>query len=442
MVHRINIFLLSISLVIVQIFTMNQALAGAAEKWEIVENVYDKSKNTVNVTAKKIGQQAANSGSYKVQIPVSASTLGKSVKMMMWTGLAVAGVQAMLEGIGWIIDEGSKVIKRPVPVDPNPASPSNSFYYALPYGGFDTIHFSTPDAACRGGYDMGLGNSTKDTYPDYSHTNGTQCFTKMKDRDITFHFANVQKYPNPNYDPSQAPTEPYEYLSDSALGDEILGKGENKTPLPAAITDAYSPNNPVSNAPAPKQTADALDNANPQPDKEPAGDTAPKPNVDTDGDGIPDTYDPNAPPLGDKFQLPNFCEWAPSVCDFFTVQKQDNKEIKENQKLDTEQNKTFFDSVKEWFDWTKEDANYPDSQEVEINQTIPVVPNTSYFSWGAYCPFTAGSQTISIENTSAGIDYDLTSWCELASDIRPFVLAAGALMSFLIAAGVVMGRDD
>ena len=177
-------------------------------------------------------------------------------------------------------------------------------------------------------------------------------------------------------------------------------------------------------------------------DKEPAGDTAPKPNVDTDGDGIPDTYDPNAPSLGDKFQLPNFCEWAPSVCDFFTVQKQDNKEIKENQKLDTEQNKTFFDSVKEWFDWTKEDANYPDSQQVEINQTIPVVPNTSYFSWGAYCPFTAGSQTISIENTSAGIDYDLTSWCQLASDIRPFVLAAGALMSFLIAAGVVMGRDD
>ena len=56
MVHRINIFLLSISLVIVQIFTMNQALAGAAEKWELVENVYDKSKNTVNVTAKKIGQ--------------------------------------------------------------------------------------------------------------------------------------------------------------------------------------------------------------------------------------------------------------------------------------------------------------------------------------------------------------------------------------------------
>ena len=79
---------------------------------------------------------------------------------------------------------------------------------------------------------------------------------------------------------------------------------------------------------------------------------------------------------------------------------------------------------------------------VDIDQTIPVVPNTSYFNWGAYCPFSPGSQTISLENTSAGIDYDLTSWCEFASDIRPFVLAAGALMSFLIAAGVVMGRDD
>ncbi|MGM7389976.1 virulence factor TspB C-terminal domain-related protein, partial [Acinetobacter baumannii] len=45
-------------------------------------------------------------------------------------------------------------------------------------------------------------------------------------------------------------------------------------------------------------------------------------------------------------------------------------------------------------------------------------------------------------DTSASIDYDLSSWCELASDLRPFVLAAGALMSFLIAAGIVMGRDD
>ncbi|MBF7691746.1 hypothetical protein I2F30_13580, partial [Acinetobacter sp. SCC474] len=53
-----------------------------------------------------------------------------------------------------------------------------------------------------------------------------------------------------------------------------------------------------------------------------------------------------------------------------------------------------------------------------------------------------GTQNISLENTTASIDYDLTSWCKLASDIRPFVLAIGALMSFLIASGVIMGGND
>ncbi|MBF7691732.1 virulence factor TspB C-terminal domain-related protein, partial [Acinetobacter pollinis] len=62
--------------------------------------------------------------------------------------------------------------------------------------------------------------------------------------------------------------------------------------------------------------------------------------------------------------------------------------------------------------------------------------------WGEYCPFSPGTQNISLENTTASIDYDLTSWCKLASDIRPFVLAIGALMSFLIASGVIMGGND
>lgn len=54
MVHRINIFLLSISLVIVQIFTMNQALAGAAEKWTIEEISYDNVAKNIKIQAEKI----------------------------------------------------------------------------------------------------------------------------------------------------------------------------------------------------------------------------------------------------------------------------------------------------------------------------------------------------------------------------------------------------
>ncbi|WP_312967893.1 virulence factor TspB C-terminal domain-related protein [Acinetobacter gerneri] len=49
---------------------------------------------------------------------------------------------------------------------------------------------------------------------------------------------------------------------------------------------------------------------------------------------------------------------------------------------------------------------------------------------------------ISLNDTNAGIDYDFTSWCKMATDLRPYILGAGALIAFLIASGVIMGRNE
>lgn len=407
--------------------------ASAAEDWTISENTYGNDRKSVHLEARKITQAAANRSVYRVDLPVRAAELGSSIKAMMWAGVAVAGVQAMLEGIGWIIDVGSKVIKRPVPVDPNPHSPSNSFYYALPYSGYSTIHFSTPDSACRGGYDMGLGDAVKATYPDYSHTDGTNCFLKRKDIDKFIVFANVQKHPNPNYDPSQAPTEPFEYLPDSALGDEVMGDGENATPLPAAIEQTYSPNNPVP-APAPDAARDALDNANPEPETQPQGETTPKPNADTDGDGVPDTVDPNSPPAGDTFELPAFCEWAPAVCDFFTVQKTDNTAIKDNQNKQLDQDKTFFEKVTDFFNWSKDDTELPPDETASITELPTPEITEDYISWGASCP--ADVQIpISLQGASSTLIFSWSPWCQLLDIIRPAIVAS----AYIGAAFIVLG---
>lgn len=426
------VFLLSLTIC----FTPTILFAGAAEKWELVENVYDKSKNTVNVTAKKIGQQAANSGSYKVQIPVNSATLGSTIKMMLKGGVAVAAITAFVEGVGWVIDEGSKVIKKPIPDD---SLSSNSEYYWM--NGSTPDHYSSSSDACSAfrdllakSYSSGFVSSFR--ISPTSDLNSVSCY-------ITFGFSpnswendyTVSRLKNPNYDPLKPPQ--FKIISDSELGLELLGQGASPNPNSDLIQQAYNPNNSISNAPAPKQTADALDNANPQPDKEPAGDTAPKPNVDTDGDGIPDTYDPNAPPLGDKFQLPNFCEWAPSVCDFFTVQKQDNKEIKENQKLDTEQNKTFFDSVKDFFNWTKEtDDSKPDNT---VNPQIPTPFDNSVFTKDRFsvsrqCP-APEQHNISLSGVSVNFSFDMTPLCTILEMARPALVAC----SYLYAAYIVIG---
>ena len=65
------------------------------------------------IEARKITQIAANSGRYKVEIPVNANTLGATAKRMLWAGAAVGAISALIEGVGWVIDHGSQVIKKP-----------------------------------------------------------------------------------------------------------------------------------------------------------------------------------------------------------------------------------------------------------------------------------------------------------------------------------------
>ena len=78
------------------IYTPFFAFAGAAEKWEVLENNYDHLSNKVKIEARKITQDAANSGRYKIEVPVNASTLGSTVKMMLKGGVASAALYGLV----------------------------------------------------------------------------------------------------------------------------------------------------------------------------------------------------------------------------------------------------------------------------------------------------------------------------------------------------------
>lgn len=418
------------------IYTPFFAFAGAAEKWEVLQNNYDHSSNKVKIEARKITQDAANSGRYKVEVPVSPAALGKTVKTMMWTGLAVAGVQAMLEGIGWIIDTGSKTIKRELPAVQDPSSDSAYLYHC----GVSAI-YSSATAACTArlpAYSDSNVTATIQSCSLIGMTSGLpygKCVMKRYDKRYDSNqFIDLVwgSQLNPNAPPPK-PVE-FEYLDDAGLGNEIIGQGENSQPLPDAVQDAYSPNNPANTEPAPQATQDVLDNANPEPETEPTGDSKPKPNVDTDGDGEPDAYDPAQPDQGTEFQLPNFCSWAPAVCDFFTVQKADNKDIKKNQREQIEQDKTFFDSVKDWFDWSKEDSDLPENEQPEIiDLPVPELKEDA-IKWNSQCP--ADVQIpINLQGVSSTITFSWSPWCQLLDVIKPAIIAS----AYIGAAFIVLG---
>lgn len=79
---------------------------------------------------------------------------------------------------------------------------------------------------------------------------------------------------------------------------------------------------------------------------------------------------------------------------------------------------------------------------VEIGQQQIDIPDQQYFQWSAQCPLSTGTTAISLNGQATAIDSDFSSWCKMAVDVRPFVLAAGAVIAFLIASGVWMGRGE
>ncbi|MCU4414267.1 hypothetical protein KTH71_09480 [Acinetobacter sp. WU_MDCI_Axc73] len=417
----------------VYMMPFNIARAGAAEKWELVENIYDSSKNVVKVTARKIGQDAANSSVYKVNVPVNASTLGASVKSMLWAGVAVGAVTSLIEGVGWIIDKGSKTIKRPKNNSELCTSCTGQYIWYPTESLTDNkkVFYSSPSKSVilnlfkaylvsQGYKDIKIDiTSSKDwgSKIEYYHT--TTSSNKPK---ITGVLTFVRVL-NSNYDPSSSIEPDYEIMSDSQLGNEILGNGETAGDT-SVIPDVYSPNNPV-DAPAPQESNDALNNANPQPGKEPEGKSETEKEKDENGK--------ETGKQTSKFELPNFCTWAPAVCDFFKVQKQDNKEIKENQNKQLEQDKTFFEKVSDFFDWAKADSS--SDNKIDIDQDTQSEPDSS-INFSTSCPAKI-PLTFNWNGGTMDFSFDFTMWCQAISTfVYPIVVALGSLHALYIVAGV------
>lgn len=424
----------------VLIYTPTLTFASAAEKWELVAQSYDRAKNTVNVEARKIGQAAANSSRYKVEVPVNSATLGSSVKTLLKGGLAVAAITALVEGVGWIIEEGSKIMK------PDPTQPPN-YQYIYKIDGLTYSYSSYTDASYQ--YFLKLNKKDPSTYDKYISSspdpdcgkywsNSYWCGITIKfssshsnpDAEPSETSVSVQKVVNPDFDESQQPR--FIPVSDTELGNEVLGKGtepnSSTAPQNDIINDAYNPNNPTTEGGA--ETDTALDAAPPLPDTEPSGNSKPKPNVDTDGDGVPDTYDPDKPSVGEEFELPAFCSWAVTVCEWYTQYKQDSKKAEKHRE---EQEKPFFQKVKDWLDWTKEESPPDkDPEKPEIKDPDLSIGVTNYIQFGSQCPvdrqipLSMGGQTLNLV-----ISYQ--PLCTVAQQFRPAVI----LMAFLAGAFII-----
>jgi len=418
------------------VYTPFFANAGAAEKWDLVENHYDDIGKNMSYTAKKVGS-AINDASYKAKVPVSAATLGSSVAMLVRGGLAGAAVIGLIEGVGWIIENG--VVKKQDGEEQN--APTAEYIWTL--GSSFSLRENPDKLSCSSDFSSEFLSTVINRFvycanhtfkentarcTGYDGLDRYACQAGHPNGGTLDHF-RLQRIKNKDYDPTFKPR--YVPVSDTELGNKII----ESPAAPQIIPDVYNPNQPT-NTPARDASNDALDKA--LPDTDPAtGESKPKPNTDTDGDGKPDTYDPTAPDAGSEFKFPPFCEIAPVMCVWYEKYSEDSKKTD----VHRGEQKSFWEKVQDWFDWTKENPDTPEDNAIpQITELDIGQLDTGTFKATPGCPQPVQVPVGLGGSGSISISYEpICSFASKWSFVAPLI---GFLSGAMIIVGVGRKGED
>lgn len=201
-------------------------------------------------------------------------------------------------------------------------------------------------------------------------------------------------------------------------------------------------------------------------------------------DGSPSEQNPS-------INFPPFCDWSVQLCNWYLdwqdwrddynahneqviqkfnehLQKLDEQKERDeqfyqdmevaasnalgNQKLDLEQNKKFFDDVREFFGWYKEqsnnetdptDPNNPENQDGNVDVGSDPIPfdESQRITFVNGCP--PGEQfNVSFMGQSQNIEFSYQPLCQFMSMIRPFVIAIAYLIGAYILMGLSRGSSE
>ena len=482
------------------------SFAGAAEQWNAsprqmtIADMGMRTRNGIgveNVRAANgminadITQRVTVDGSNatintKVSIPANDDSfkrnIAKNAKNLLKGGAYGAGAAAamgvILDGVGWVIDEGGKVTRTPdTPV--NADSSLNKCWMGS--GGQGC--YSTPEFAAQ--YTSCVGQKATVYY-----NSGTMAYATCANGDL----ANVFSRDNPNYNPSSPPPQNVP-VPDGEMEDAFYNWFKNN---PQSITDPvttyiYSPKDSQGNA-LPKSppgsdpsfgpneitdemmnnymehrnanlqnpyTTSIQDSTQTDTTSNPEGT---KTNTKTNPDGSktetktdtkvnPDTGEitttvtetttmpdgststktetsTQTKPKPETTDLPAFCEYAATLCTWInrdTEHKADEKSL--------------WEKITDWFDWTKENEELPDDNETpEIKELEIDDLDTGTFKATAGCPAPMQVPVDFGKGGNVEISYEpLCQFAEKWSFVAPLI---GFLSGAMIIVGVGRKGED
>lgn len=502
---KIITFLLSLIIAYSPIY----AFAGAAERQESIYDAAMKSRNGIGVSNVRaandminadITQRVTVDGSNatintKVSIPANDDSFkrntAKHAKNLLKGGAVAVGaaiaMDQILDGVGWVIDEGGKVTRHP-----NQDEMDSSSYQ---YGYYNSEVKKTVYTASQA--QIAFSDFLKSQNLNDRTIDG--CNLKANYIDCSWHFkgqTSILSFPffqitNPNYNPNSPPpqnvpvsdgemedafynwfknnthslTDPvttYIYSPKDSQGNALPKTPEGSDPSfgPNEITDEMMDNymehrdanlqNPYTTSIQDSTQTDTTQNPDGSKTTTTTNPDGSKTTTRTDTKTDPDTGEitttvtetttmpdgststktetsTQTKPKPETTDLPAFCDYAATLCTWMnrdTEHKADEKSL--------------WQKITEWFDWTKEnpDSDNPDN-EVDVEE--PEEFDTSIFSKDRFnvsksCPV-AETHTISLSGISVDFSFDLTPICTVLEFARPALVAC----SYLYAAYIVIG---
>ncbi|WP_151812894.1 virulence factor TspB C-terminal domain-related protein [Acinetobacter junii] len=388
--------------------------------------------------------------------------------------LGGAAVSALIEGIGWVMEDGTFVKYKPIE-KPNCNTNPNLCGPYLWNGLNDGLKYNSPQESCQ------AWNQTLNTIMNggwnYAGVTNIQTTTATC---LVQYFTNTEPNPyqltatqNPNHDPNAEPKSEKITITDEQVGGIVSGDYQDPVDPNYNITDkqyrpvvadAYQHDPTNTGNDLANEMDDKIKNAPPTQDGNPAPIGDPRytqpPEQDqrtndrswnddgstATGDTTPTTDPTTGQPTGGQsisLQFPIFCEWAHSMCKWYDDWKASDKVYKDHMTKTEEhqtQEKTFWQSVKDWFDWTKENEDLENDEPEQVNELPLPELQTNAFTATAGCPEPIPIQIkIGVEGT-AHISYEPI--CQFASKWSFIAPLIGFLSGAMILVGVGRKGED
>lgn len=390
--------------------------------------------------------------------------------------LGGAAVSALIEAIGWVMEDGTYVKYKPIEKTNCNTNPNLCGPY-LWDGLNDGLKYNSPQESCQ------AWNKTLNTVMNggWNYVGVTNIQTTTATCLVQY-FTNTEPNPyqlsatqNKNYDPNNEPKPQKITITDGHVGGIVSGDYQDPVDPNYNITDkqfrpvvadAYQHDPTNTGNDLANEMDDKIKNAPPTQDGNPAPIGDPRytqpPEQDqrtndrtwnddastVTGDSTPTTDPTTGQATGAQsisLQFPIFCEWAHSMCKWYDDWKASDKVYKDHMTKTEEhqtQEKGFWQSVKDWFDWTKDDSELPDRDESDLNITNDFEEKNISLNVSPLCP-SPTFETISLHGVTSQVKTsDYTYICQLDWLIKPFTIGFATIMACFILFGFNRGSEE